>query len=272
VRRTEIAAAMARLGAEQMRAAMIGDPILTPSLGMRVVRRAGLYCFSSTEIEEGVFNHVSGYGSFGEASQRSIDAVLRHYERVGSVARFEVIVPALPSAALRLLGRNGFRHVATAFQCHVRTSLRPPRARAIGGLTIERARGQAGRDYARLASRGFGGVRSRIGQVFERGWVRQIERDPRVAAFIGRIGGRPAATGVTILRPHIAGLYSGSVLRAYRGRGIQNAMIAARVAHGWAWGLRTFYSWTDPKSPSAHNLRDEGFRTLFELHIYRRDE
>src|SRR5437868_736492 len=272
MRRTEIAAAMARLGAEQMRAAMTGDPTLARSLGMRVVRRAGLFCFSSTEIDDGVFNHVSGYGSFGDASQRAIDAVLRHYERVGSVARFEVIMPALSPAALRLLRRNGFRDVATVFQCHVRTSARPPRAFTIDGLTIRRVPGREGRDYAALAARGFGGGPSRIGQVFERSWVRQIARDPRVVAFIGSLRGRPAATGVTILRPAIAGLYSGSVLRAYRGRGIQNAMIGARVAHGWAHGVRTFYSWTDPESPSAHNLRDEGFRTLFELHIYRRAE
>lgn len=269
--RGEIAAAMALLGAEQMRAAMIGDPILTPSLGLHVVRRAGLYCFSSTKIEQGVFNHVSGYGSFGDASQRSIDAVLRHCDRVGSVARFEVIVPALSSAALRLLQRNGFRDVATAFQCHVRTSVRPPRSHAVDGLTVRRARDHDAKVYARLASRGFGDHRDPIGQVFERGWVRQIKRDPRVAAFIGSVAGTPAATGVIIRRPRIAGFYSGSVLKHFRGRGLQNAMIAARLEHGWARGLRTFYAWTDPDTASARNLRDEGFRTLFELHIYRRE-
>jgi hypothetical protein len=47
-------------------------------------------------------------------------------------------------------------------------------------------------------------------------------------------------------------------------------MIAARLAFGWERGLRTFFSWTDPESPSARNLRDEGFRTTSELHIYER--
>ena len=47
-------------------------------------------------------------------------------------------------------------------------------------------------------------------------------------------------------------------------------MIAARVAHGWARGVRTFYSWSDPETASAHNLRDEGFRTRFEVHWYTR--
>jgi hypothetical protein len=261
---------MSLLGAEQMRGAMLGDPVLTTSLGLRVVRRAGLFCFSSTKIDDGVFNHVSGYGTFAPASQRAIDAVLRHYDRVRAVARFEVIVPA-PAPDLRLLERNGFRNVATAFQVHVRTSARPPRVRTVDGLTITRARSREARTYATLASRGFGDHRSRIGQVFEHGWMRQIRRDPRVAAFIGRIDGALAATGVTILRPTIAGLYSGSVVPGYRGRGIQNAMIAARLAHGWARGVRSFYSWTSPDSASAENLRDEGFRTRFELHIWRRE-
>ncbi len=265
-----LVAAMALLGAEQMRAAMIGDPVLTPGLGLRAARIAGLYCFSSTEIAEGVFNHVSGYGSFAPASQRTIDAALRHYDRVGSVARFEVIVPALASADRRLLERNGFHDVATAFQVHVRTSARPPRARTVAELTIRRASARDAETYARLASRGFGDHRTRIGLVFEHGWIRQIRRDARVAAFIGSVGGAPAATGVTILRPAIAGLYSGSVLPAFRGRGVQNAMIAARVAHGWARGVRSFYSWTNPDSASAENLRDEGFRTRFELHLFRR--
>jgi hypothetical protein len=263
---------MTLLGAEQMRAAVLGDPILTPSLGLRAVRRAGLFCFSSTRIDEGVFNHVSGFGTFATASQHAIDAVLRHYDRVGSVARFEVIVPATAAADLRLLERNGFHDVATAFQCHVRTTARPPRIRGFDGLTITRASGRNAETYAKLASRGFGDHRSRIGQVFEHGWVRQIRRDRRVAAFIGRVDGADAATGVTILRPDIAGLYSGSVLPAFRGRGVQNAMIAARLAHGWSHGLRSFYSWTVPDGSSAENLRDEGFRTRFELHIFRREQ
>ena len=82
------------------------------------------------------------------------------------------------------------------------------------------------------------------------------------------MNGRDAATGTTILRSRIAGLYSGSVLTRYRGRGIQNAMIAARVTFGWARGIRVFYSWSDPDTASAENLRDEGFRTRFELHWY----
>jgi hypothetical protein len=264
----EIAAAMARLGAESLAAHMLGDRVLTPRYGFSVVRRGGMLCFSSTKLpREGVFNHVSGYGTFAPGSQRAIDAVLRYYG--DRPANLEVMHGAVSGRDRALLRRNGFRDKFVLFQCHVRTSARPPRPTAVEGLEIARVTKSDAARYARLATRGFGGG-GRIAEVFERGWRRQIARDSRVAAFIGTMDGRDAGTGVTLVRPHIAGLYSGSVLTRYRGHGIQNAMIAARVAHGWSRGVRTFYSWSDPDNASARNLRDEGFRTRFEVHWYTR--
>lgn len=266
----EIASAMAQLGAESLAAHMLGDPVLTPRHGFAVARRAGLWCLSSRAYDLELFNHVSGYGTFAPATQRGIDGVLRLYDRLERVPRIEVLVPAVTRADRALLVRNGFHDARTLFQCHVRTTARPPLARLVPGLTIARVARADASGYGKLASRGFGDRGGAIGRVFERGWARQITRDARVAAFVGRLSGQEAATGVIIRRPGIAGLYSGSVLRAFRGRSLQNAMIAARLAHAWERGVRTFYSWTDPESSSARNLRDEGFRTLFELHIFER--
>jgi hypothetical protein len=259
---------MVLLGARSLEAHMLGDPALEKRQAFRVVRRGGMFCFSS-RMDEGVFNHVSGYGTFAPATQRSIDAALRHYDRIGGAASFEMLTPAVSSADRRLLERNGFRDAGPLFQCHVRTTAQPPTVHDVRGLTIERARASTATRYARLATAGFGGG-GPVSQVFERGWIRQIRTSPRVAAFIGSVDGTPAATGVRFRGPVVSGLYSGSVLRRYRGRGIQNAMIAARLAHGWARGDRSFYSWTAHESASAHNLRDEGFRTRFEVHVFER--
>ena len=263
----EIAVAMMRLGAESLRDLMLADRLLARRLGHTVVSRGGLWCYSSRTLDVGVFNHVSGYGTFGPATQASIDAVRRYYAHFEETPNFEVLVPAVSRSARALLERNGFRYHHTAFQCHVRTTSRPARRHDVAGLAIARARPADAHRYAKLATRGFGdgGV---IANVFERGWTHEIKSDRRVASFIGSVNGRDAATGTTILRSRIAGLYSGSVLPRYRGRGIQNAMIAARVAFGWARGVRAFYSWSDPDTASAENLRDEGFRTRFELHWY----
>lgn len=266
----EIAVAMARLGAESLRDHVLGDPVLTPRLGFAAARRAGIVCFSSTKLDDEVFNHASGFGTFGDGTQHGIDAVLRHYDAIGGTPRFEVMLPGVSRHERALLARNGFREARLAFACHVRTTARPPRRRDVPTLTVARVRPAEAPRYARLATRGFGG-RGTVAQVFERGWTRQLRHDPRVAAFMGLVGRRAVASGVLIRRPNIAGLYSGSVLAEFRGRGFQNAMIAARLAYGWSRGVRTFYSWTDPDSSSARNLRDEGFRTRFEVRIYERD-
>ena len=250
---------------------MIGDPTLTRRLGFSVVRRAGLVCLTSTKLPGPLFNHVTGYGTFAEPSQRAIDAVVRHYARTRVPTRIEVLHPAVGANDVRLLKQSGFRLVRVVFQVNVRTTASPPRVRDVGGLRVERVRRADAVRYAKLATRGFGG-RGPIAQVFERGWIRQLTHNTRAIAFIGSIDRTPAATGVLLRGKAVAGLYSGSVLPRFRGRGIQNAMIAARLAEGWKRGDRVFYAMSDlDNAASAENLRDEGFRERFEVHLYERE-
>jgi len=265
----DLGVAMMRLAADTMRAHMLAEPSLTRRHGFSVVTRGGMVCFASTEIADGVFNHVSGYGTFAPASQRAIDAVLRHYDERGRVARFEVLVPQVSRVDRALLARNGFRDLGATFECQVRTTARPPTPRAVDGLTVTRVKPAGAVRYAKLATRGFGGG-GPIANVFERGWIQQLRHTRRPVAFIGSLAGIPAATGLLFRGHDIAALYSGSVLRRFRGRGIQNAMIAARLRYGWDRGIRAFYSWTDGDNASARNLRDEGFRTAYEMHTYAR--
>lgn len=251
---------------------MLGDPVLTKRLGLAVSRRRGLVCLSSTKLTGPLFNHVTGYGTFASASPDAIDSVIRHYEHIGVPARIEVMHPAVRASDVRLLKQSGFRLVRVVFRVNVRDSAAPPRARSVEGLRIERARRADAVRYAKLATRGFGGGRSVIAQVFERGWIRQLRRGTRALAFIGSIDGAAAATGVLLRGTAVAGLYSGSVLPRFRGCGIQNAMIAARLVEGWRRGHRFFYSMTDLESAaSARNLQDDGFRKRFEVHLYERE-
>lgn len=256
--------------ATSMTSHMLGDAALERRHGFSVVRRGGLVCLTSTKLPGPLFNHVTGYGTFAEASQRAIDAVVRHYERINVPARIEVVHPAVRDADLRLLKANGFRLVRVVFQVNVRERSSPPRTRHIEGLSVDRVRRADAVRYAKLATRGFGGG-GPISQVFERGWIRQLSRGVRAIAFIGSVRGTPAATGVLLRGRAVAGLYSGSVLPRFRGRGIQNAMIAARLAEGWRRGHRVFYAMSDLENEaSTENLHNEGFRRRFEVHLYER--
>ena len=182
---------------------MIGDPVLTRRLGFAVSRRAGLVCLSSTKLAGPLFNHVTGYGTFAAASQPAVDAVIRHYEHVGAPARIEVLHPAVRRADVRLLEKSGFRLVRVVFDVNVRATRVPPRIRDVPGLRVTRASRADAARYARLATRGFGGGRGTIAQVFERGWIRQLRHGTRAIAFIGTVDGSPAATGVLLRGPAV---------------------------------------------------------------------
>lgn len=82
---------------------MIGDAVLTRRLGFAVMRRSGLVCLTSTKLPGPLFNHVTGYGTFAEASQQAIDAVVRLYAQVEIPSRVEVLHPAVRAADVRLL-------------------------------------------------------------------------------------------------------------------------------------------------------------------------
>lgn len=259
---SDLAIAIDRCAALSMKLHMIGDRRIERDLGLAADRRSGLLCLSSTEVAGSLFTRALGFGTFAPATQRVVDAALRHYTGLSLPTRFELLHPAAGRAALRLLERSGFRREDGEYQVHVLEPRKPPIAADIPGLGVMRVPRRRALWYARLASRGFDST-GRIGRVFERGWVRQLRAGRHAVAFVGRAAGAPAATGVLVMTGAAAGLYSGSVLPRYRGRGLQNGMIRARVAYGYARGFRVFYAMTEPESASARNLRDEGFRTRF---------
>jgi len=82
-------------------------------------------------------------------------------------------------------------------------------------------------------------------------------------AFLGRIDGEPAATGMLFdVRP-IGGLGNGSVRPAFRGRGLQKALIAHRIRDGWRRGYRVFFGETE-NPVSAHNMESLGWWKLYD--------
>jgi len=64
------------------------------------------------------------------------------------------------------------------------------------------------------------------------------------------------------VRP-IGGLGNGSVRPAFRGRGLQKALIAHRIRDGWDRGYRAFFGETE-NPVSAHNMESLGWRKLFD--------
>ena len=91
--------------------------------------------------------------------------------------------------------------------------------------------------------------------------------DGRAPLFLARAGGVPAGVAGVALLPRSAYLMGAVVLRAFRGRGIYRALIAARLAAAAARGIpiATTQAREDTSAPRLERL---GFETVCRYPVF----
>lgn len=243
---------------------LVGSAPIARRYGNAVARRRGVVCLSSRAFPIPLLHRAIGLGTLVPADRATLDAVIRHYAKLGLPARVELAEGVVPASATRLLERAGFTREKGVHHVHVLETDRPARAIAIPGLTIERVTGRTAGEFGIATRVGFEVDGTPIGEFFDRASVAGVRAYPdRLIALLPRINGKIAGTGAVWLSPHVAGLYSASVLDAFRGRGIQSALIAERIRLGLSRRRRIFTSQTAGDNASAHNLHDLGLRHLY---------
>lgn len=91
------------------------------------------------------------------------------------------------------------------------------------------------------------------------------------AAFLARIDGIAAAGGAMAIHGPLATLFGDATLKPYRGRGLQSAIILARLAHAAAAGCGMATAATVPGSVSHRNYERCGFRVAYTKLNMQRD-
>jgi GNAT superfamily N-acetyltransferase len=86
---------------------------------------------------------------------------------------------------------------------------------------------------------------------------------PETTALEIRIDGEIAASGAMDVQGEIAGFFGAATAPAFRGRGLQSALIADRAARALERGARFGRVTTWPASPSEQNYRRIGFTPLY---------
>jgi GNAT superfamily N-acetyltransferase len=89
--------------------------------------------------------------------------------------------------------------------------------------------------------------------------------------FVAEEGGQVIGTGALHVRAGVGWLRAGTVLPSHRGRGIQRALIAARVVTARRLGADVVAGSANPGGPSAANLARLGFRVAARRARYRID-
>lgn len=103
-----------------------------------------------------------------------------------------------------------------------------------------------------------------------RAFVRTGFTAPGFACFLARVDGRPAAVGVARVDGADALVDGAATLPEFRGRGLQKALLRARLAYAREQGAEVAFSRTGAGSISQANMLKLGLRPLVESVAWRR--
>jgi GNAT superfamily N-acetyltransferase len=86
---------------------------------------------------------------------------------------------------------------------------------------------------------------------------------PGASCFVATIDGEPAGAAALAIHDDVALLFAASVIPAFRYRGVQGALLSARIAAARARGCRLFTVAAAPGSSSQRNAERAGFRVAY---------
>jgi GNAT superfamily N-acetyltransferase len=200
------------------------------------------------------FNSVIG---LRKGQEKLIEPLIAWYRDHGVTGRFEM-VPGLDDPALcREFARLGY------FQSSFHTSLIcEPQAHAADGrhITVERIADTANLEtFLDTHAAGWGMADAPGFKANVRGWLGQ----EGWSLYLGRIDGKPAASGILYVRDKVGYCADAATVPAFRGRGLQAALLRRRIADAGVAGVDFICSGASYLSGSHRNMERVGMRVQF---------
>jgi GNAT superfamily N-acetyltransferase len=209
--------------------------------------------------EGNVVNGSLGLGMRGCVEQEEIAALIAFFEERGAPARVDVC-PHADGSLLRWLAEYGF--LASDFEMVLYQPLPASGVEARStGVTVRIAGTDDERElWAALEARGFRDERASEDDVT---LARAIALRAGGLHFLGYVDGEPAGTGMLVMAGGIAMFNGDSTLPSFRGRGVQTAILAERLAHASAQGCDLAVIEAAPGGVSMRNQERAGFRVAY---------
>jgi GNAT superfamily N-acetyltransferase len=207
-----------------------------------------------------------GFGLFAPAAASTLDALEAFLDARGAEVHHEV-APLADPAHLGLLAARGYHPVELS------TVLCRPIADVAAGVPAAAPAARPARDderdaWAELSARGWGATPEM--EEFMRGFARVTARAEGATCFVAEIDGVPVATAALAVHGGVALLAGASTLPAWRGRGAQGALLAARLAHAAGRGCDLAMMGALPGSTSQLNAERAGLRVAYTRTKWRR--
>jgi len=230
---------------------LAGNPV---GIGIRPLE-GGAFALMARHLPSASFNSVVGLRA---GHEQEIEALVGWYRREGVKGRFE-IVPGYYDAALgRELARLGYYQ--SGFHAALVCEPQPTAPGASAAIAIERIADAAGLEVF-LGTHAAGwripdvaGFKANV-----RGWLAQ----PGWSLYLARLDGKPAATAILYVADKVGYCADAATDPAFRGRGLQTALLHRRIVDAGAAGVDFVCSGADFLSQSHRNMERAGMRVQF---------
>jgi len=259
-RRIEIAEARAAVAAaEKLKRSR-------PESGAAVEQLAGgyaVYAGANSPITQAV-----GVGLDGEVSPEEFDKLEEFYRRRNEPVRVETC-PLADESIFQLYGKRGYR--VTEFTNVMARFVEGgvPQPEAQDGVTVQKVSPGQIDLWTLTVSQGFAEQHQVTQELIE--VMRMFAQGPHTECYLARVDGKIAGGATLALRDGVAGLFGASTLPAFRNRGVQSALLNARLARAVEAGCDLAVSLARPGSTSQRNIVRRGFTVLYTRVKFERD-
>jgi len=213
-----------------------------------------VYCGHDSPITQAV-----GLGLHGPVSEEEFNRLESFYFDRHEAVRVETC-PMADTSLVGHYGRHGYRVSEFSNVMAVRpevTAVLPPSE----AIEIRAARPDEFDLWARTVAQGFAEGQQVSEEIV--GIMKQFASVPGSDCYLARIEGCVVGGATLAIRGRIAGLFGASTLLEFRRRGVQTALLRARLRRASELGCGLAMSIALPGSISQRNMSRAGFQTLY---------
>ena len=220
----------------------------------------GVAVFAGTGLP---LNRAVGMGMDAPVLAADLDALERFYASLGAVSQID-LCPYADASLVALARARGY--LPATFLGVFSLALPAPADEAPptpAEVEVEVVDGAGRETWAGVVARGYLGHDDVHDDAIDLVLARIASHRPEVRLWLGRVGGEVAGAGALAVHDGVAVLFSASTLPVHRGRGVQAALLRARLADAAARGCDLAVVMVVPGSDSERNLERFGFRPAY---------
>jgi GNAT superfamily N-acetyltransferase len=212
-----------------------------------------IYCGANSPVTQAVGLGLSGY-----VSAEEFDRLERFYFSREEPVRVETCPLADPSL-FEQYNQRGYR--VTEFSNVMARDVIKQRSIKANGIEVRRASRDELELWTLTVAQGFSENLPVNQEILDVMSMFAMAKDTE--CYLARIEGRVVGGATLALRGKIAGLFGASTLPEFRKRGVQTALLRARLERAEQVGCELAVSLALPGSISQRNITRQGFQTLY---------